>query len=214
MPFLHWATSGANFKHRDSVIKQLAEEFKDSDYQRPSLETINQLESAPKMRVLRSFLHPAKDSCLHIRRTLDQYYYSTVEDADERTEDQVVYKFAKKQHHRLMEEKLKAEARRKKKEKEQESNRARSLGESRKRHSRTDSSESSSKFAFEVDSSVEIEDESSQKSRNEQSWDPPKVMMVNQLWMWIVDGGKLCSKYSTRVWGNFFEKYPPILNLV
>jgi hypothetical protein len=27
--------------------------------------------------------------------------------------------------------------------------------------------------------------------RVEASWDPPKVMMVNQLWMWIIDGGKL-----------------------
>lgn len=148
MPFLHWATSGVDFKHRDLVIKQLAEQFKDSDYQRPSLDEINQLESLPKMRVLRAFLHPAQDSCLHIRRTLDQYYYSTVEDADERTEDQVVYKFAKKQHHRLMQEKIKTEIRRKKREKEREASRAKSMEERRKRHSRTGSSESSFKFAI------------------------------------------------------------------
>jgi hypothetical protein len=193
MPFLHWATSGTHFKHRDSVIKDLAEQFKDPDYIRPTLEMINRAESASKMRVLRAFLHPARDSCLQIRRTLDQYYYSTVEEADQRTETQVVYKFAKKQHQRLMEEEKKAEARRKRKEKERLAQRTRAIQAEteRKLHSHNGSSGSSIKFEVELEPEPEGNAEEPYKRKPEPPWDPPKVMMVNQLWMWIVDGGKV-----------------------
>jgi hypothetical protein len=167
MPYLHWATSGESLNHRNEVIKRLDEEFKDRDYQRPSYEDIERMESLMKMRVLRAFLYPIGDRCLHIRRTLDQYYYSTLTEADERTEDQVVYKFAKKQHRKRMEEEAKA------KEREREKVRkVQTLRGSQNSLKTTD------------------EREKQEKKKVEPSWDPPKVMMVNQLWMWIVDGGE------------------------
>lgn len=186
MPYLHWATSGPNFDHRNAVIKQLAEEFKDSDYERPSCENIKRMEASPKMRVLRAFLYPAMDTCLHIRRTLDQYYYSTVDDADERTADQVVYKFAKKQHQRILEEEKKADLRRKKKERERREAKEMEMKQRMRRSS--ESTRSSLKMELEMDS--ESETENPYERKREPPWDPPKVMMVNQLWMWIIDGGK------------------------
>lgn len=174
------------------MIKELAEQFKDPDYQRPSLGTINRIESAPKMKVLRAFLHPARDSCLHIRRTLDQYYYSTIEDADQRTEDQVVYKFAKKQHYRIMEEERKADDRRRRKENERITGRmverAVETESQRKLHSR--SSIESVTAAGETDSALDLDGDGAFRRKSEPSWDPPKLIMVNQLWMWIIDGGK------------------------
>lgn len=188
MPYLHWATSGPKFDHRNAVIKKLAEDFKDPDYQRPSCEEIRNTEVSPKMQVLRAFLHPAKDSCLHIRRTLDQYYYSTV-DADERTEDQVVYKFAKKQHNRIIEEDKKAEIRRRKKEEERLEERERERNLRERKGSRGGSSMEFEVVEVEYNTDSDEESENPYRKRREPPWDPPKVMMVNQLWMWIIDGG-------------------------
>jgi hypothetical protein len=164
MPYLHWATSGNGLDHRNTVIKELAEKFRNPFYRRPTPEEIEEeCEKTTKMKILRAFLHPTNDRCLHIRRTLDQYYYSTLIDADERTVDQVVYKFAKKQHQRKLEETARA--------KQEEIERG--------KWERSESSFRSSR------SGAEVEDE----KRAEVPWDPPKVMMVNQLWMWIIDSG-------------------------
>jgi hypothetical protein len=188
MPFLHWATSGPSFDHRSAVIKQLAEEFKDPDYERPSIEQIKALETSTKMRILQAFLHPVADSCLHIRRTLDQYYYSTIADADERTSDQVVYKFAKKQHEKVMEEEKKALERRKKKKREERRMRRRPSKVSRRSSS---GSFGLSEIEIEMESEIDSDREMQMPYGKQQaSWDPPKIMMVNQLWMWIIDGGE------------------------
>jgi hypothetical protein len=169
MPYLHWATSGEALDHRYSVIRELAEKFRDPFYRRPTPEEIErELDQSTKLKIIRAFLQPKNDKCLHIRRTLDQYYYSTLPDADERTIDQVVYKFAKKQHNRKMEETEKA------KQKELE---------------RSESSLRSSRSG--LDAEIEpIGTDAQDEKRVEASWDPPRVMMVNQLWMWIIDGGE------------------------
>jgi hypothetical protein len=193
MPYLHWATTGPKFDRRNAVIKTLAKQFKDPDYQRSSCEEITQTEVSQEMRVLRAFLYPVGDSCLHIQGTLDQYYYSTVDDADDWTEDQVVYRFAKKQHHRMQEEGKKAEVRRKKKEQERLRERE------RERHLREgNGSRGGSSMDFEVESNADSNKESNNPYQNKRdpSWDPPKVMAVNQLWMWIIDGGKDHASYE------------------
>jgi hypothetical protein len=180
MPYLHWTTSGDDLDHRNFVINELAEKFRDPGYKRPTPEDIEaENEKTMKMKILRAFLHPTNDRCLHIRRTLDQYYYSTLPDADERTVDQVVYKFAKKQHNKQIEEAARA--------KEEEKKRA----TERRERSKWEMSESSlgSSRSF-PRRGMEFEDpEEEDKKRVDVSWDPPKVMMVNQLWMWIIDGG-------------------------
>jgi hypothetical protein len=35
------------------------------------------------------------------------------------------------------------------------------------------------------------EQQEMEKALEEPDWDPPKVMMMNQLWMWVIDGGKV-----------------------
>ncbi|KAH0562694.1 hypothetical protein GP486_002637 [Trichoglossum hirsutum] len=146
MPYLHWATSGDHLKKRSELIKNLDKAFKDPNYQRPSYQEIlkedPELEgpAKTKMRLMRAFLHPENDCCLHIRQTLDQFYYSTLTDVDARTEDQVVYKFAKKQ----------------------------------------------AKKEAEGGNEAEI------------SWDPPKVLMVNQLWMWVVGGRTVITSFPAK----------------
>jgi hypothetical protein len=177
MPYLHWATSGDSLDHRNAVIKELAQEFRNPFYRRPTPEEIDaEGEITTKMKILRAFLHPKNDRCLHIRRTLDQYYYSTLVDADERTVDQVVYKFAKKQHFKIKQE-----------EKDREIEKR-----ERRKWEKSESSLRSSRSWVQVEmetGETAMQDE----TRAEVSWDPPKVMMVNQLWM-----VRLCSTQSVR----------------
>jgi hypothetical protein len=173
MPYLHWTTSGDDLDHRNAVIKELTEKFKDPSYERPTPSEIDaEDEKTTKMKILRAFLHPKNDRCLHIRRTLDQYYYSTLTDADERTEDQVVYKFAKKQHNKHIEE---------------EKKRATEMRE-RSKWDMSGSSWGSSRSFPAKQMAIDYSEEQDEK-RVEVSWDPPKVIMVNQLWMWIIDSG-------------------------
>ncbi len=174
MPYLHWASSGPDLDHWNTVIKELADKFRNPFYKRPTPAMIELEETNLKMKILRAYLHPKNDRCLHVRRTLDQYYYSTLTDADERTEDQVVYKFAMKQHRRKMEEAAKAVQEEKKWGREQRE---------RRMYERLESSSHSSR------SGVLLDEEPEDVEQVEASWNPPKVIMVNQLWLWIIDGG-------------------------
>ena len=45
-------------------------------------------------RLIRTYLH--EKPSMHVRRTLDQYYYHTMKDTSFRDEDQVVFRYAKK----------------------------------------------------------------------------------------------------------------------
>jgi hypothetical protein len=175
MPYLHWASSGPGLDHWNAVIKELADKFKNPFYRRPTPAMIELEETTLKMKILRAYLHPKNDRCLHVRRTLDQYYYSTLTDADERTVDQVVYRFAMKQHRRKMEEAAKAVQEEKERGREQRE---------RRMYERLESSSRSSR------SGVVLDEEPEDVQQVEASWNPPKVMMVNQLWLWIIDGGE------------------------
>lgn len=188
MPFLHWATSGDRLDRRNALIRELAEKFRDPQYTRPTPEEIEAIDGDTiKMKILRAFLDPRNDRCLHVRRTLDQYYYSTLTDADERTVSQVVYKFAKKQYYRRLEEdeRSKQEERKRKAEKKAE-------WMDRRKWEKSDSSlrSSRSRVSAEFEAMPTVATDAQDPKRDEASWDPPKVMMVNQLWMWIIGGGE------------------------
>jgi hypothetical protein len=185
MPYLHWATSGARLDRRIALIRELADEFRDPLYKRPTAEEIEAKEDDTiKMKIMRAFLDPKKnDRCLHVRRTLDQYYYSTLTDADERTVSQVVYKFAKKQHCRKIQEAEKTK---------QEEKKRKAEWMDRTKWDKSELSLRSSRSR--VDPEIEARVFGIQEAKQaEASWDPPKVMMVNQLWMWIIDGGRFYS---------------------
>jgi hypothetical protein len=173
MPYLHWATTGEALDLRYSVIKELAEKFRDPSYRRPTPEEIDGgREQSAELKLIRAFLQPKNDKCLHIRRTLDQYYYSTLPDADERTIDQVVYKYAKKQHNLKLEEARKEQEENERRQSERSASSLLSIG---------------SRMNAEVEP---IATDVQEQELVEASWDPPRVMMVNQLWMWIIDGGE------------------------
>jgi len=188
MPYLHWTTSGDDFDHRNAVIKELTEKFKDPGYKRPMAEDIEALGwTSTEIKLIRAFLQPKNDRCLHIRRTLDQYYYSTSTAADERTVDQIVYKFAMKQHRKQLEEAERAQQAMKIREREWRE-------DMKWETTKWDSAESSShsgrsRVATASDSTGRRTRHEQGERRVEASWDPPKVIMVNQLWMWIIDGG-------------------------
>jgi hypothetical protein len=92
--------------------------MKNQGYQRPSGAIIDTLKIPDKMKLMATFLYPVNDRCLHVRRTLDQFYYSTLPEADRRTIDQVVYKFAMKQSRKQEKEQEEAAERQRKKDEE------------------------------------------------------------------------------------------------
>jgi hypothetical protein len=155
----------------NALIRSLTKAFKTEGYCRPSYKDVDKMNIAPSLKIMTAFLFPDNDRCLHIPRTLDQFYYSTLSQArtDERTIDQVVYRFAMKQHHSKVEE-------------ERQSDRKSDRLEEKKHEN-----DPMHKFSTEDDRSSKSQ--KFEKRSESPPWDPPKVMMVNQLWMWIVDGG-------------------------
>jgi len=90
MPYFHYET--------DNGRREMTQAIKRVTYprtQRP--------ESVPNHTVdeklIRAYLHSNSDkqtAPLHVRRTLDQFFYSTLDDTDFRDQDQVVYRFTEK----------------------------------------------------------------------------------------------------------------------
>jgi hypothetical protein len=173
MPYIHWATSGGVIDDERNLIRSLARAFiKTKNYHRPSYEEIDKLEIVPTLKMMKAFLFPENDRCLHVRRTLDQFYYSTLPQdlADQRTKDQVVYRFAMKQQKKL------EEAREAKKRTLEAAGM-----EAAEKETRNSSYDDTKSYKDEIVEQPE--------------WSPPKVMMVNQLWMWVIDGGKFLHKF-------------------
>ncbi|CZR66557.1 uncharacterized protein PAC_16458 [Phialocephala subalpina] len=179
MPYIHWATSGNLMTERNTLIRSLAKAFKAKDYHRPDYEEVDKMKIPPKLKMMKAFLFPENDRCLHIRRTLDQFYYSTLPQAlaDERTIDQVVYRFATKQQQKYREEKARGAKRKTPKTTETESGKT-SFDDRNSLKSRT----------IQVATKEIHEQQEGDEELDEPDWDPPKVMMVNQLWMWVIDG--------------------------
>lgn len=87
MPFLHYETNGGR--------KSLATAIENATKSRLERKSHNEGEkSTPDEKLIQTYLH--EKHCMHIRRTLDQYYYHTMKDTSARDEDQVVYRYAKK----------------------------------------------------------------------------------------------------------------------
>jgi hypothetical protein len=194
MPYLHWATSGKYFDERSDLVEKLASAFKSPTYRRPSPSAIELSEpemdgpsfsKTLKRRIMRAFLHPekmddprSKDLYLHIRRTLDQFYYSTVRDADARTKDQVVYKFAMKQD-----------------KKEREYTVSDTEHDTEHDSEQSGSEIQDEKYKLNPSGKSDKPQDTGSSERNDQHnpqdhvpWDPPKVLMVNQLWLWVLNG--------------------------
>jgi hypothetical protein len=144
---------------------------------------------ALKLKIMKAFLFPENDRCLHIRRTLDQFYYSTLPQAvaDERTIDQVVYRFAMKQQQKHCEEKARNSTRKTLK-----------ITETKSGKTSFDDRNSLESQKIQVVMQEIREQQEMEEALEEPDWDPPKVMMVNQLWMWVIDGGKVSSTIITE----------------
>jgi hypothetical protein len=119
------------------------------------------------MKILRVFLTSVEERCLHLPKTLTQYYYVTLADADESFQDQVVYKFALKQHSRRMEKE--------RREGGQHGARARE----RMERVKWERPESLFRPREEVqdDNTAYVKERESARAAAV-SWDPPKVIMV------------------------------------
>jgi hypothetical protein len=167
----------------NALIRSLTKAYKMEGYHRPSYEGVDRMNIAPRLKMMKAFLFPENDRCLHIPRTLDQFYYSTLSQArtDERTIDQVVYRFAMKQHHSKVEE-----------ERQRERKNVRFVEKEHEKDTMCefsiDDAGSSKSQKFEV---IVQDIREEEKRIEDPPWNPPKVMMVNQLWMWIIDGGNV-----------------------
>lgn len=84
MPFLHYETNAG----RKSIARAI-----DSATQNRKFLSEGE-KGSPDEELIHTYLH--EKPYMHIRRTLDQYYYHTMKDTTERDEDQVVYRYAKK----------------------------------------------------------------------------------------------------------------------
>ncbi|MCJ1464874.1 hypothetical protein MMC07_003489 [Pseudocyphellaria aurata] len=84
MPFLHYETNAG----RKSIAQAI-------DSATKNRKVLNEEEKGtPDEELIHTYLH--ERPYMHIRRTLDQYYYHTMKDTTERDEDQVVYRYARK----------------------------------------------------------------------------------------------------------------------
>lgn len=79
MPYLHWETSG-NFDAMTEAIRGTPLEPNNLNHK--------------ECDTLRAYLHSANP--IHVRRSLDQSYYSTLVNTSARDKDQVVQKYARK----------------------------------------------------------------------------------------------------------------------
>lgn len=91
MPFLHYETNAGR--------KSIAQAIDNATRSRNMLSegekgSADEKHRSPDEKLIHTYLH--EKPYMHIRRTLDQYYYHTMKDTTERDEDQVVYRYAKK----------------------------------------------------------------------------------------------------------------------
>ncbi|RYP15968.1 hypothetical protein DL765_005408 [Monosporascus sp. GIB2] len=110
LPYLHWEASSRRAKMVqvinegmqyeaeppgfsrvvEEVAKKVIEGRRKSTPQPPKLKVAEEMDYEADERLLRE--HVKADPPLHIRRTLDQYYFVTLEDTSQRDKDQVVYR--------------------------------------------------------------------------------------------------------------------------
>jgi hypothetical protein len=98
MPYLHWETDLARLR-MDYLMSSIDQERSPKLGQEGKILTSFTDEEIPKLpcsvdeKLVRKYLHSPEP--LHIRRTLDQAFYHTLEDTSIRDRDQVVFRYTK-----------------------------------------------------------------------------------------------------------------------
>jgi hypothetical protein len=93
MPYLHLDTYESN-ELRSKTVKWISKDRRDIS-KKPSI-PVNGPAYIDSLLIARYLDHGAHcHGSLHVRRSLDQYYYDTQDDTDERDKDQIVYKYTK-----------------------------------------------------------------------------------------------------------------------
>ena len=96
MPYLGWEYSDAQ-KLTDGIVSDIVRKEISQTGNKQSAETISQIAAStadPDEKLLRSYLFG--ELPIHIRRTLDQSYYHTLQNTESRDRDQVVYRYTGK----------------------------------------------------------------------------------------------------------------------
>lgn len=99
MPFLHWETDVARL-HTHYIIDDIDTQLADPSIPNLTDEEIGRLPCDVEEKLLRKYLHHS--SPLHIRRTLDQAYYSTLSNTLFRDRDQVVSRSTRNEYYTTM----------------------------------------------------------------------------------------------------------------
>lgn len=86
MPFLHHET--------DAGRESIAEAVESASQAELNRKAWKEKEICADKRLIHTYLH--EKPFMHVRRTLDQYYYHTMKDTTIRDRDQVVFRWAKK----------------------------------------------------------------------------------------------------------------------
>jgi hypothetical protein len=162
LPYLHFDSYKALVKRRSLIKKRIKQ-----GRSRPVPQSVAKLDSL-ESKVIWQFL--GHDPPLNCRRTLDQFGYPSLLDTRARDDDQMLYKMTK-QRFTHGEDILT--------DKEEEKQR---LAEIEKEQEEDDESIHSSDFDEE-----EEEEEESEPEEDENDILDGNVLMVDQLWLWIVD---------------------------
>jgi len=93
MPYLHWEKSIARH-HIASIVADAQETGQSLNRANFTATEISRLPCTPKEKMVR--FHVALNSWLHLRRTLDQAYYSSIlKSTEARDRDQVVERYSR-----------------------------------------------------------------------------------------------------------------------
>ncbi|KAK7973144.1 hypothetical protein PG988_007278 [Apiospora saccharicola] len=90
LPYMHWETSSRRAKMVEVINETIGHKKKDPALVDLTKKLAEQMDYEADERLLRDFVKA--DPPLHIRRTLDQYYFVTLDDTSQRDKDQVVYR--------------------------------------------------------------------------------------------------------------------------
>jgi hypothetical protein len=93
MPYLHWERSIARH-HIASIVEDAQETVRHLNRTSFTAKEISRLPCGPKEKMIR--FQVALNAWLHLRRTLDQAYYSILKSTEARDRDQVVERYSRR----------------------------------------------------------------------------------------------------------------------
>ena len=101
MPYLHWEESGIYYQMRAAIKRTRETATPGERVDAEASTTANEADVgyAKDENLLRAYLHDNQNLAVHVRRTLDQSYYSTLDDTTDRDKSQVVQGHVKKKLH-------------------------------------------------------------------------------------------------------------------